>query len=48
MAKPRTGASKNKAWQGQAGAQPQPIASFTGGFKAFPKIKMSLSYQVLY
>lgn len=46
IAKPRTGAPKNKAWRGQAGAQPQPIASFAGGFKAFPKIKMNLSYQV--
>lgn len=46
MAKPRRGASKNKAWQGQAGARPQPIASFTEGFKAFPKIKMNSSYQI--
>jgi len=30
--KPRTGVSKNKAWQDSGGVQPQPIASFIGGF----------------
>lgn len=46
MAKPRTGFSKNKAWQGQGGVQPQHIASFIVFFQAFSKIKLNLSYQV--
>lgn len=44
MAKPRTGVSKNRAWQGCGGVQPQSIASFIRFLKAFPKVKLSRFY----